>query len=438
MWCGGDNMQGDILRAAQEGEAQGVETQAHMRARTGPTSPMQVVREHDRRRRHRLVRIVALGLLVSAGMLIPSALLPSFNGPVFVTIVLAAIGFGAAYILSHRGQVDLAGILIVVSLAAAIGMTIVGKAFHQQGLDVSDLRLFDLFVLPILLCAVLVNRRAIVVMTICTGGYTVLCLLALPKTVALSGYLMSLYPVPASAVDAISVALFVQGITAVAAWLGADSMRQSLMDASRADEVVAANRRLEAQAREMQAQRWRLREAIARIQTVHAAVASGRWDARVTVEEGELLPVATSLNLLLDRLARLAREQGERSRLEKAAHALAEALRRARTGAPYVLPVYTGTAEDEVLVELSALLRDTSRVRTQVVSLQPAQPLGPKVSAGELFGIPEESLPSAPSLAQVEWPTAGGPAVPAPPFDLHGHRGDRRADEREALAGSRE
>lgn len=421
------NTPADAARAAQE---------IGRRTGSGPTTPMQVVLEHDWRRRHRLVRIVALGVLVSAGLMVPSALLPSFNPPVLAAIILAAICAAAAYGLSRRGQVDAAGSLLVGSLAMAIALTIAGKAFHQGGLDVSDLRLFDLFVLPILLCAVLTNRRGTLVMTASTCGYTVICLLALPRTAALAGYLSAHYPVPASAVDAISTAIFVQALTTVAAWLGADSVSRSLLDASRADEVAAANERLEAQAKEMQAQRWRLRDGIARIQAVHAAVASGRWDARAAVEEGELLPVATSLNLLLDRLARLAREQGERNRLEAAAHQLAEALRRARAGGGNVaLPGYTGTAEDEVLVELSSLLRDSSRLRVPSVPLRSSavSPTGPKISPADLFGIPRDSLPPATPTAPLSRvpPTKTLSARPAP------ESRHEQANERDALAGSR-
>lgn len=386
---------------------------ARLAATGGPTTPMQVALVHDWRRRHRLVRIVAQGLLVSAALMIPSALLPSFNGPVLVAILLAAVGSAGAFLLSRRGLVDVAGILIVGALAAAIALTIAGKALHQGGLDVSDLRLFDLFGLPILLCAVLVNRSGTLILTAFTTSYTVMSLFALPKTAAMVGYLASHYPVPASPVDAISVALFAQCITAVAAWLGADSVRRSLLEASRADEVALANVRLQAQAAEMEAQRRRLREGIARIQSVHAAVASGRWDARASVEEGELLPVATSLNLLLDRLARLAREQGERGRLEAAAHQLAETLRKARSGEEYELPAYTGTAEDEVLVELTALLRDSVRPRQPSVPVRGAQLRGPKMTAAEVFGIAPESLPPVRSFRP---PVSLAPATRGLPF----------------------
>ncbi|HEX6122833.1 MAG TPA: hypothetical protein VFY89_06725, partial [Ktedonobacterales bacterium] len=104
---------------------------------------------------------------------------------------------------------------------------------------------------------------------------------------------------------------------------------------------------------------------------------------------------ATSLNLLLDRLARMAGEQGQRARVEAAAHALAEALRQVRAGRPYQPPAYSGTAEDEVLAELSTLLRELPQTGGGLAGLPPNPRSLPA-------GAPP-ALPSRPSQ-----PSAGG------------------------------
>ena len=70
-------------------------------------------------------------------------------------------------------------------------------------------------------------------------------------------------------------------------------------------------------------------------------MAHGQWDARAQVEAAEPMPVAVSLNLLLDRLSRLTRDQEQRQRVDRSAHELALALRRLRNGEGYLPPAYT-------------------------------------------------------------------------------------------------
>jgi hypothetical protein len=145
-------------------------------------------------------------------------------------------------------------------------------------------------------------------------------------------------------------------MTAIAAWLGADSVQRALLRAARADELSAANERVLAQAREIELQRRRLHDGIQHMQQVHAAFARGQFDARARVPEGELLPLAVSLNYLLDRMQRLSREQEQRARMDQGIREMVAALKRVRAGEGYVAPDYTGTTLDEVLVELATLM----------------------------------------------------------------------------------
>lgn len=150
----------------------------------------------------------------------------------------------------------------------------------------------------------------------------------------------------------IAIPLVIQGLTAAAAWLGADSVRRSLLSATRADELTLANERIVSQARELERRDRQLRDGMAHLQQVHTAFARGNYDTRAHLNDRELQPLAVSLNQLLMQMQRLLREQGQRSRIEMAAGELVYALRRLRAGGGYVSPAYTGTAFDEVLLEL--------------------------------------------------------------------------------------
>jgi len=324
-------------------------------------TPLEVVRSLEMRRRARLVGIVTIGVTIPILVLIPSTFFPSFDEASFVALVAALIGSVAAYFLNRWGLVTAASMTLVGGIALAIAFVLVGKTINQHGIDLNDLRIFDLFLIPIVLSGVLAGRRGPLILTALTSTFTVVALLAFPKTPTLQSYWDGTYQyVLGSAYDVLAIAFFAQWLAAAAAWLGADSVRRALLDASRADELAAANERVTAQAQQIESQQQRLREGILQIQAVHSAIARGQWNARARVQESELLPLAMSLNLLLDRLTGLTREQEQRQRMDRAATELAAALRRTRAGEPYTPPDYTGTPLDEVLVELSVLRNATS------------------------------------------------------------------------------
>ena len=312
-------------------------------------SPQQVLQANELRRRSRLVRIVSIGILAAMGLLIPTALVPTLDLVTLGAVTCAFVGAGVGYLLNRMRFVNPAGYVLLTGAMIAIGWEIVAQSLRQGGLDLNDLRVYDLFVLPIVLAAVLVTRRGPVILAALSITFTITSAILLHKSPTLLQYWDGTYPYAlGSSYDVVIVPVVLQGLAATAAWLGADSVRRALRGAYRVEEIAAAKAQIEAQ-------QERLQRGIAHIQQVHAAVAHGQWDARAQVEAAELIPVAVSLNLLLDRLSRLTRDQEQRQRVERSAHELAQALRRLRVGEAYVPPAYTGTPFDEVLVELDVL-----------------------------------------------------------------------------------
>lgn len=312
-------------------------------------TPQQVLQVNERQRRHRLVRLVSLGILIGTGLLIPTTLIPTPDVVTLVAVSFAFVGAGLAYLLNRMHYINSAGYAVLIGMMIGLGWEIVAQSLRQGGLDLNDLRVYDLFILPIVLSAVLVTRRGPIILAAISITFTITSLLLLTHSPTLQQYWDGTYPYAlGSSYDVVIVAVVLQGMAAMAAWLGADSVRRALLQAYRVDEVTAAKAEVEAQQR-------RLQRGIANIQRVHAAVAHGQWDARAQVEAAELVPVAVSLNLLLDRLSRLTRDQETRQRVDRSAHELALALRRLRVGEGYAPPAYTGTPLDEVLVELDVL-----------------------------------------------------------------------------------
>ncbi|HLY32546.1 MAG TPA: hypothetical protein VKQ36_16095 [Ktedonobacterales bacterium] len=317
-----------------------------------PLAPLDIVKSHDRARRARLVRLMALGVGGISLVLLPSVFIPTLDSISLVALLIVLLGAAASYFANRFQRVGEAGYLLLGGGTLGIAWVITARGLNP-GLTTTDLRLYDFFILPIVLSGVISNRRMPILLGGVTGSFTVFSLLFLRHAADLQLYWEGRDPQTLGSVyDVIAIPLVIQGLTAVAAWLGADSVRRSLLSATKADELTLANERILAQAYELESHQRLLREGILHLQRVHTAFARGNFEARAQLAPSELQPLALSLNYLLTHMQRLLREQGQRSRIEMASHELAIALRRLRAGAPYAPPPYTGTSFDEVLLEL--------------------------------------------------------------------------------------
>lgn len=319
------------------------------------------LRKQIQQRRARLIRISTIGLTLALLVLVVDAFLPEPEPASIAVALLALFGTATVYLLNEQGKVELAGALLTGIIAASIAGEVVLMSF-TYGLAVADLRYFDLLALPVFLAALLINKHAPIVVASLSSFFTVFALFALPRGHGLEMYWEGKIGTTSSWLDVLTIAILFPWVVALVAWMGADSAERGMMQASRADELALANERILAQSRKLEAQRRTLQDGLAHIQQVHSAVARGQWETRVQIDNGELLPMAISLNLLLDRITRLSREQQELARIEVASHELAKALRRVWAGEPYISPSYTGTVFDEALIELTRLRRGTGRL----------------------------------------------------------------------------
>lgn len=123
----------------------------------------------------------------------------------------------------------------------------------------------------------------------------------------------------------------------------------------RAEELDQAKQAAEQQRLLLAERNERLQVDIQMLKDIHARVAGGDYSARVPITSGELLPIAGSLNIMLDRLANLIRASSDYARLEQAirlmeqaAHGIADGDDRALRG----LSIQTNTVLDGVSIAL--------------------------------------------------------------------------------------
>jgi hypothetical protein len=321
-----------------------------------PLTPRQIVERLDLDRRQRLLYPITLGAFILTLLLIPAVVFPTPDMGGLAAVSVAVVGSGLAYLFCRLRMTDVSSYFLLGGITLAAAINIVARAYAQNGLDGTDLRYYDFFVLPILLSAVLADRRAPIVIAVCTCAFTIVSLILLPRQPDLQLYIDGNYKAEVGSLyDVIAVPVVIQILTAITARLGVDSVRRALLGAARADEMAQLNERIISQTREIEFQRRRLADGVSHIQQVNAAFARGNFDARVRVDEGELLPLAMSLNALFDRLQRLSRDQEQHMRMVMGANQLAAALRQARASGSFFPPDYTGTPLDQALVELAAM-----------------------------------------------------------------------------------
>lgn len=141
----------------------------------------------------------------------------------------------------------------------------------------------------------------------------------------------------------------------------------------RVEELNQAKQLAEQQRRLLSERNERLQVDIQMLKDIHARVAGGDYSARVPITSGELLPIAGSLNIMLDRLANLIRASSNYARLEQAirmmemaAYGIADGDDRALQG----LSIQTNTALDGVSIALLKIRARMQEVRAGLQNLE--------------------------------------------------------------------
>lgn len=152
-----------------------------------PLTPLAIVQGYDRIRRQRLVRMMTLGVAGLTLVLLPSVFFPTLDSVSLGALLIVLVGSSVAYLLNRVQQVSAAGYFLLGGGTAGVAWVIALRAL-QQGLTTTDLRLYDFFVLPIVLSGVIANRRMPILLGCLTGVFTLLTLLFLPHATDLQLY----------------------------------------------------------------------------------------------------------------------------------------------------------------------------------------------------------------------------------------------------------
>lgn len=167
-----------------------------------------------------------------------------------------------------------------------------------------------------------------------------------------------------------------QGLTLIDNQRLSAQLRGDLLTSKRKQQIAEREAEQGAQAAE---QKRILEQGIQVIQDVHSQIARGEWNARANITGGPLLPLATSLNLMLDRVAARSRDMVPTEQILKERDLLQAAIQRVLKGAPVLAPEQTRLPNNlqfgAVLIGLNEVQRhyetQGKKVSTSLEALKP-------------------------------------------------------------------
>ncbi len=141
-----------------------------------------------------------------------------------------------------------------------------------------------------------------------------------------------------------------------------DNERLARRQANALERLEQANAKIEEQAHLASQRNDALAMGVLHLKDVQARLANGNLHARANLTGGELLPLAASLNLMAERLARMEQSEVYAKGLSDALVALSAAIDQYKRGKPFVLPPICRNFPEIQRLLLSLELQDRVRV----------------------------------------------------------------------------
>lgn len=332
---------------------------------TAPAEPVASadLAKRELARRGRLASTIMFFFVLVLIVVLPIGIFGPNHAIVLVVTALLVV-VTVALLFNRRGKSNVTG--FIVSLGLNLGLFTV-ILLSPGGLGASSLGLFDLLVFTELFVASLLPVNWVFFAALVNIAFIVFDLSTQHRTASFAAIMATdIYPIMVR-----PIALHV--VVTIVLWLWVRSATQAIARADRA-EVIATLEHAIAQQEHADAQLKRqLEMSIQQLVETHQRVANGDFNARVPLNNGNVLwQVAGSLNNLLSRFQRLRQNEIElqrlRPQLQQARQIASElqqtrneiiyiinSLREAKEGRRPLQPMPTGTLLDPLLLELNGL-----------------------------------------------------------------------------------
>ena len=302
-----------------------------------------LLRDRMRVRRGKLTSVIFLIELINTvlNLIVVLQDAPFAVPPLIVLLVTMLLGI----ILNRAGKTVIAGTLVIVVFEVGLILNIFAT---PGGLSPFLVSIFDIFLTIDVIAASLLASWVVLPLTLGNCLLVAALITFMPKTPAM----LQVLHIEAYSVYADPIVL--QVVTAFAMFLWVNSTFREMRRAGNAEEVNKLTMELAQQQQVVQEEKQQLEESIQQIVAVHTRVANGDFNARVPLDQQNVLwSVAGSLNNLLSRLQRWRQDA---ARLQRNEQAIAQLLYNVQVARRYGVPLpsyKTGTSIDALITEIS-------------------------------------------------------------------------------------
>lgn len=267
-------------------------------------------------------------------------------------VAFMAVGLAVASVLNRTGRTVIAATLVPILLMAVVALGVLGAV----QLDIILFPAFDLFVLPIFLSSLILNRYAPWIFAVIAIAFIAAAFFVEPHA------LTTATTPPNGSATNFDVIAYYTGIfgwwgmlnrhvgllltVAFFAWLGARSQETAILRADRAEEIAELERREVERTRELE-------EGVHQLLEVHVRLANGDFSVRAQNIRNPLLwQIGNSLNNLINRLSRFAQADFVLRRTQDESRRVTEAIHAYLAGRQPIWPVPAQTPLDPIIEAL--------------------------------------------------------------------------------------
>jgi hypothetical protein len=311
----------------------------------------------ERRRRQELLTPATISMMALTASGYLPATVPTLVWPMIWGLTAVMLVFGLALLLhrAHRGQTAIAcyilGLLMFYALAVFITPTGPNGQLAITNFTAGNLYYFLADVLPILASALLLDMPWPVLVNGIVCAINMVAIWVLPHDATFEQFVSNLGgPLIGGRLFLASSITIGQVVLIVFALASARTIRSALASSMRASDLEEVNRVLDERQRALEGD-------IQSLQQTHAQLANGQFIHATLAPKSEIYPVAVSLNLLIDRVARLSRADFELRQIERGLAVASDVVTRLSQGDLTTQPPPTGTPVDGLVLALTQVQR---------------------------------------------------------------------------------
>jgi hypothetical protein len=313
-----------------------------------PVGRLVTLREREQIRRGRLASILLAVQLLFIELPVIPVVMTAPNSHIVLPWLLGCIAILlAAFVLNRRGQLTVAGVLMVASIEVTVCIKIITV---PGGISVFYLPQFDILIQPILIAVALLEPWSAFAVAGFNCCFIVTALMVGPHAPDLSMALRN----PTQVGDLFAVPIMSQVLASFFAWLIVKNLLEALKQADRAEQIAALEFSLAESRRKAEERNMQLEAGLHGIVQSIRQVSQGQLTARIHLPtENVLWPMSQQINLFIERY------QGAReaeAKLLALQHAIAWCSNEIYEANRHMRPVKiqrTNTALDGVLMALA-------------------------------------------------------------------------------------